>query len=161
MSHSLRGSVAAVFLVASGAVALAALPAQADDHWWHDDMHHFHEHDMGVWRAGHWFHGVHGGRPGWWWIVGGVWYFYPAPVYPYPDPYTPPVAVAPAPPSYYWCAQPPGYYPQVATCLVPWQAVPAATAPSAAPPVAAPPPVPQPPPAGAVAAPPNAAPPPQ
>jgi hypothetical protein len=153
MSHSLRGSAAAVFLLTTGAVALATLPAQADEHWWHDDIHHFHERDIGVWRGGHWWHGLHGGRPGWWWIVGGVWYFYPAPVYPYPDPYTPPAPVAAAPPAnYYWCANPAGYYPQVPNCFVPWQAVPAA---AAAPPVAA-----APPPPGAVPAPANAPPPP-
>ena len=41
--------------------------------------------------------GRHGGRGGWWWVVGDAWYYYPQPVYPYPDPYTPPVVVAPLP----------------------------------------------------------------
>jgi hypothetical protein len=156
----LRELVAGVALAAfSGVVLVAAVPAQADEHWWHDDIHHFHERDVGVWRGGHWYHGIHGGRPGWWWIVGGVWYFYPRPIYPYPDPYVPPVVAAP-PANYYWCASPPGYYPQQPTCAVPWQAVPAAAAAPPPPPALAPTPVPQPPPPGATPAPPNAPPPP-
>ncbi len=143
-----RGVRAAILALALGSAIVGAgsLPARADErpHWWHDDIHHFHEHDMGVWRHGHWYHGAHAGRAGWWWIVGGVWYFYPAPVYPYPDPYVPPVVAAP-PPTYYWCANPPGYYPQVPACVVPWQAVPAAAA--------------QPAPPGASPAPPNTPPP--
>ena len=125
--------------------ALAASPAHAQDRWWHDDIHRFHERDMGVWRGGRWFHGNHGGRAGWWWIVGGVWYFYPAPVYPYPAP-PPEVVVAPAavPAAqyYYWCGRPAGYYPYVQGCRVPWQAVPVATVPAPAPAPAAPPPSP-------------------
>jgi hypothetical protein len=97
-------------------------PHVAPGPWWHDDIHRFHDHDFGVWRTGRWYHGPHAGRAGWWWIVGGVWYFYPAPVYPYPDPYVPPTVVAPQ--MYYWCSNPPGYYPQVPACPVPWQAVP-------------------------------------
>jgi hypothetical protein len=79
------------------------------------------------WRGGRWWHGWHDGRGGWWWIVGPTWYWYPAPVYPYPDPYLPP-AVAPAPPGpparlYYWCDNPQGYYPYVPQCYAPWRAV--------------------------------------
>jgi hypothetical protein len=29
------------------------------------------------WGGGRWRHEVHNGRDGWWWDVGGVWYFYP------------------------------------------------------------------------------------
>lgn len=68
-----------------------------------------------------------------------MWYFYPAPVYPYPNPYQPPVVMveqppvavvppAPAPgaPQYwYYCPNPQGYYPYVADCSTPWQKVPA------------------------------------
>src|ERR1700733_14670980 len=35
------------------------------------------------WRHGHWWHGPHHGRVGWWWTAGGVAYWYPEPVYPY------------------------------------------------------------------------------
>jgi hypothetical protein len=96
---------------------------------WRGDIHRFHEHDFGHWRAGHWFQGHHFGRFGWWWIVGGVWYYYPAPVYPYPNPFQPPLAlVPPAPPDtqfWYYCPNPPGYYPYVARCGANWQRVPA------------------------------------
>jgi hypothetical protein len=100
----------------------------AQDHW-HGEINRFHEHDYERWRGGHWFHGVHGGRRGWYWVVGGVWYYYPAPVYPYPDPYQPPVVVVPPPanpaaPAYwYYCGNPAGYYPYVAQCRMAWQRV--------------------------------------
>lgn len=90
------------------------------------DIRRFREHDIGVWHGGHWFHGPHGGRRGWWWTVGGIWYFYPAPVYPYPDPYLPPLAEGPPPASadsWYYCNDPPGYYPYVAECRTQWQPV--------------------------------------
>jgi hypothetical protein len=33
-----------------------------------------------AWETGRWRHEIHDGRDGWWWDVGGVWYFYPQPV---------------------------------------------------------------------------------
>jgi len=33
-----------------------------------------------AWDGGRWRHEVHNGRNGWWWDVGGVWYFYPQPM---------------------------------------------------------------------------------
>jgi hypothetical protein len=106
---------------------------------WGGDIHRFQQHDLERWRSGHWFHGLHEGRRGWWWIVGGLWYFYPTPFYPYPDPYQPPlvapppvpVPVPPPPPPAYWyyCPNPPGYYPYVPQCTVPWQRVPASAPP--------------------------------
>lgn len=30
-----------------------------------------------AWEGGRWHHEMHDGRMGWWWDVGGVWYFYP------------------------------------------------------------------------------------
>src|ERR1700753_4390597 len=30
-----------------------------------------------AWGGGRWRHEMHNGRMGWWWDVGGVWYFYP------------------------------------------------------------------------------------
>lgn len=90
---------------------------------WRGDIGRFHEHDLGHWRSGHWFHGKGGARFGWWWIVGPYWYFYPAPVYPYPDPFVPPIAGALTPGYWYYCADPPGYYPYVPQCWVEWQAV--------------------------------------
>lgn len=149
-------------LVAAVALAIAAPPALAQDRFDHDHDRHFdhghpyaHRYSFEAWRGGRWIHGVHDGRMGWWWFVGGVWYFYPAPVYPYPEPpaevYVAPAAPAPAVTYYYWCPRPRGYYPYVPACRLPWRAVPAA--------VQAPPPQPAPPP-GYAPAPAPAAPPP-
>ena len=125
------------YLLAIIYLASLAMPALAADHGrghgtrWHGDIRHFHERDLHRWRGGHWYHGRHAGRTGWWWIVGPAWYFYPAPIRPYPDPYLPPVEVAPppaaiTPPQYwYYCANPPGYYPYVAQCRSRWKRVPA------------------------------------
>ncbi len=103
---------------------------------WHGEIGRFNEHDIELWRGGRWSHGRHTGRYGWWWIVGGVWYFYPTRIEPYPDPYLPPVIVvppSPSPPQYwYYCANPAGYYPYVAQCSVNWQQV-QATVPPVAP----------------------------
>jgi len=33
-----------------------------------------------AWETGRWRHEIHNGRDGWWWDVGGVWYFYPQPM---------------------------------------------------------------------------------
>jgi hypothetical protein len=30
-----------------------------------------------AWEGGRWHHEIHNGRDGWWWDVGGVWYYYP------------------------------------------------------------------------------------
>ncbi|HME61734.1 MAG TPA: hypothetical protein VKH62_10850 [Candidatus Binatia bacterium] len=38
-----------------------------------------------AWRDGHWRHTARSGRLGWWWDVGGVWYFYPEPIDGPPD----------------------------------------------------------------------------
>ena len=129
-------------VVALTALSLGApLAAQAAPYGWHGNFYHG---DIAYWRHGHWFHGGHGGRLGWWWIVGGIWYFYPAPVYPYPDVYRPPVVVetvpvpspepmpapvpdaGPAPMQYwYYCEPVHKYYPYVPSCPSGWKAVPA------------------------------------
>lgn len=85
-----------------------------------------------VWAGGQWRHGWYGPRFGWWWVVGPSWYYYPAPVYPYPNPYVPPVVIqttpaqqGPAPTQYwYYCAASKAYYPYVAECPGGWQPVP-------------------------------------
>ena len=33
-----------------------------------------------AWEGGRWRHEIHNGRDGWWWDVGGAWYFYPQPI---------------------------------------------------------------------------------
>lgn len=97
---------------------------------WHGDARGYYGRVPGNWHQGHWYHGPHNGRSGWWWIVGPSWYFYLSPVYPYPDPWLPPslYGVAPPPPGvpgryWYYCADPPGYYPYVPQCNFGWRAV--------------------------------------
>jgi hypothetical protein len=127
-----------------GALLVTSLPALADhreNRWQGHEIHRFQERDLGTWRAGHWVHRRHDGRLGWWWVTAGIWFFYPAPVYPYPDPYTPPLAVinqppvvvapqaniAPPPPAqnWYYCDSAKGYYPYVPSCPEAWRQVPA------------------------------------
>ncbi len=96
---------------------------------WHGDIRAFPRHDMARWRGGHWYHGHHDGRIGWWWVVGpSLWYYYPTVVYPYPDPYIPPVVADPnmPPPPQYWyfCGSAKTYYPYVQTCPEGWKTVP-------------------------------------
>ena len=92
-------------------------------HHWHGNAPHFYGPG---WRGGHWAHGDHGDRLGWWWVVGPSWYYYPAPVYPYPAP--PQVLVpGPLPASaqyWYYCEPLRGYYPNVSACPTLWKAVP-------------------------------------
>ena len=142
-------TVLSVVLIATALPALGqARPGPGP--YWHGGIEHFHEHDIVVWRGGRWFHGWHGNRIGWWWIVGPAWYWYPTPVYPYPNPYTPPVVVqvppSPptqpqvSPPTWYYCDRPAGYYPYVPECASGWKAVPATPPPG---PASAPPPPPR------------------
>jgi hypothetical protein len=151
--------VAVALAATLGAVTLVS-PAYADEHrggreeghfrgperghdagrWHGGGIEHFHERDVHMWREGHWEHRYRDGRYGWWWLAGGFWYFYPAPIYPYPDPYVPPVVVAPPapppavaaapPPPQYWyyCDSASGYYPYVPSCLSGWRPVPASPA---------------------------------
>jgi hypothetical protein len=117
----------------------------APHHVFRGDIARFAPHETRVWRGGQWRQTWHGGRYGWWWVVDGGWYYYPSPIYPYPDyiaeaysedeyaapfePYTPnypsyePYEPYTANPSYY-CDYPPGYYPYVQNCTYPWRAVP-------------------------------------
>ena len=159
MGHSMksvRQTLIPIAVAIAGAAALAQ-PSWADrhegGHWdhhegdhFHGDIGRFHEHDWALWRAGGWHHVVHDGRLGWWWVAGGIWYFYPAPVYPYPDPYAPPVvtvapapsvAQAPLPPvaqSWYYCDASKGCFPYVPLCPGGWRTVPPAPSASPAPP---------------------------
>ena len=118
------------------------------DPWHHGEMHHhdehFRAHDFGIWHGGHWYHGPYGGRLGWYWIVGDAYYYYRAPIYPYPDPYTPSTVIiesqpapqanpapaatpseAPAASVWYYCEASKGYYPYVKDCPAGWKKVPA------------------------------------
>lgn len=128
-----------VFVIAAGLLLAvsAAAPAQAqrrgsDFHG--RDFHGFSPRELSVWRGGRWIHDWHDGRYGWWWFVDGGWYFYPEPIYPYPTYVPPAVVVQQAPPTpqglpptqnWYYCDNPKGYYPYVASCNGPWRPVPA------------------------------------
>ncbi len=129
--------VRAAGIVLASALGFAMAPnVMAQD--WHDrgpgwdrhhDIRHFEERDLHIWRSGHWAHTRHHGRLGWWWVVGGVWYFYEAPVYPYPNPYVPPVVVTTPPPAqatpqyWYYCGSSRAYYPYVTACPEGWMQV--------------------------------------
>lgn len=78
------------------------------------------------WRGGHWYRGAHGGRNGWWWVVGPSWYYYPTPIYPDPDRDWPPLATAPPQGYLFYCPSFVAYYPYVTVCPGGWTLVPAA-----------------------------------
>ena len=121
--------------------------ARPEQHWQDRDIRHFNEHDVHHWAGGHWYHGNHDGRLGWWWVVGAaidsaLWYSYAAPVYPYPDPYAPTTVIVPPQPAtmvqqapqayqpsqtsvWYFCRSSGKYYPYTAACPEGWQTVPA------------------------------------
>jgi hypothetical protein len=160
----------ALLAIAASAVLV---PAQADEHHerreerhevggerfaFHErhehDVRRFAERDLVRWRGGRWANTCYAGRCGWWWLAGGFWYFYTAPVYPYPlfvsdafypDPgpvIAPPAVMAPPPPApvappvappptaqvWYYCDNPAGYYPYVQSCPTQFRAVPATPA---------------------------------
>jgi hypothetical protein len=87
--------------------------------------------DFDAWRDGFWWHGFRGSRLGWWWFTDGFWYWYDAPIYPYPefvadydlpgDSYGP---GDPPGPVWYYCYNPAGYYPTVHACPSGWRVVP-------------------------------------
>ena len=72
------------------------------------------------WRRGQWTHVEHGGRYGWWWVVGPSWYPYSGPVYPYPA-----YGAWGAPPvqDWYYCPTYQAYYPDVTQCPEGWMLV--------------------------------------
>ena len=97
------------------------------------DFARFAPRERDIWARGRWINDWHGARYGWLWVVGDFWYLYPEPIYPYPV-YVPPAVVAQqAPPmpvglppsqNWYFCDNPQGYYPYVASCNGPWRSVP-------------------------------------
>ena len=129
MQGILRIALAGVLIAGLGAQAVAQVRHEERREWRDRDIHSFRDHDFDRWRGGRWVHGPHGGRSGWWWVIGPTWYYYPQPVYPYPDPYQPPVVAAPPPVAgppqlFYYCDRPAGYYPYVPVCRRPWRTVP-------------------------------------
>ena len=96
------------------------------------DFAHLTAVERAAWQRGNWHRAWHRGHRGWWWIVDDVWFFYPAPIYPYPlyigslDYYD--YSDWYGTPDYYWyyCTNPEGYYPYIQECLGTWHAVPPA-----------------------------------
>ena len=84
-------------------------------------LRHFpdHDHEHGI-DGRHDDRRVHGGH-------GGALFFYSVPIYPYPDSYydmAPPLYEVPQVPGYwYYCDDPPGYYPYVEECHRHWNTV--------------------------------------
>lgn len=147
-------SISLILLVIALAGGVLFTPAADARSGWRRHGHgdRFHQHRIRSWHRGRWYHGHHAHRLGWWWIVDGGWYWYPAPLYPYPDPYVPPViiqtpaappplVVQPQPPAPVWyhCDQPEGYYPYVSACPGGWKTVPATPPASPAAPSSSPP----------------------
>ena len=69
----------------------------------HHDWHHFDPYERERWRAGRWINTCFDGLCGWWWLAGGVWHYYPQPIYPYPlivseQVYVEPMVVVPSAP---------------------------------------------------------------
>lgn len=143
-----------VVLVATGGVPAQAQSVSVGVQRHSGDMHRLESRDLHRWRGGRWHQGHHHGQYGWWWVVHGNWYYYPQPVYPFPDPYRPPViveqvvtqpvivqvpvpaqtpmptpapVVQPVPQQQFWyyCDAAKGYYPHVASCPSGWRTVPA------------------------------------
>ncbi len=128
----------------------AMRPGEKHDFRGHD-YKHFTDHEREMWHGGAWHHATFHGRYGYWWAVGGVWYFFDQPVYPYPM-VVPAVAfeVAPSFPVVaqqptlviqpqtqqflYWCDSPRGYSPEVESCPPGWRKVPVQKTPTAPPP---------------------------
>jgi hypothetical protein len=114
------------------------------------DFRHFTPAERHWWGGGRWRHTSWHGRFGWWWNVGPAWYFYDAPVYPYPEYVSPTYdddenyddedqggydnqngGGQDMGPGYggagawYHCNKPEGYYPYVKECRSGWEQVPA------------------------------------
>ena len=110
-------------------------------HFGAHDWHHMNDYDRRMWRGGSWVQESFNGMYGWWWMVGGMRYFYPQPIYPYPTVVATtmfegpgvavvPVATAPVTPAQmtytpaqqqvrYYCPGV-GYAPQVQSCPGGW-----------------------------------------
>ena len=99
-------------------------PPPVNDRWDGRWKGNYDQNDRNHWQQGRWQRGRHNGVDGWWWIVGGLWYYYTQPVYPYPEMGIPPDIYRPGI-NYsnvrYYCPVSHNYYPYVTTCRVAWQ----------------------------------------
>jgi hypothetical protein len=91
-------------------------------------------HSGGGWhgghRGGHFHHGGGGvfiGTGPWWW---GPPYYPPPYWFDQPVFFGEPIEyIQPSPPYWYYCEDPPGYYPYVPQCTTPWRPIPSIPAP--------------------------------
>jgi hypothetical protein len=121
---------------------MVAMSAHADPWNRFDHPPGFYRHEPRIWAGGNWYQGNYMGRPGWYWVVGGNYYYYPRPIYPYPTPYIAPTVVVPvtmpAPVTtpiklesqpqgqvWYFCESANAYYPYVSECNGEWKTMPA------------------------------------
>jgi hypothetical protein len=100
------------------------------------DFAHFGPGERRAWCGGGFRNEWYDARFARWWVPGGNWYLYPAPIYPYPT-YVPPAFVTQQPlpvptglppaQSWYFRDNSQDYYPNVASCNGLWHEVPATT----------------------------------
>jgi hypothetical protein len=152
-THRLKKTVAMAILTAVLGGTFASVSAEARPSYWRNED----------WGRGRWIHDRHSGRLGWWWVVGGMWYWYPTPhsfviapqppvimqqappvivqqapvVPPPPQPMAAPPPV-PAAPVLYYCKATGTHYPETMSCPGGWMTMTAET-PPIPPPAGAPP----------------------
>ena len=128
LSYLTKYYIIVALLISSFAVNSKIIRHSKNRANWHSgNIHHFEINDRAIWRSGHWQHVSYSGRLGWWWVVGPSWYYYPRPIYPYPDPYIPPQKISLASPpvqSWYYCESKQDYYPYIQTCEGGWKTIP-------------------------------------
>jgi hypothetical protein len=136
MKMANRKLLMGVVAVAMATAALGSSPARAAEfRFGHGD-----------WHRGHWVHDRHGGRLGWWWVVGPVWHYYSRPhsfvvveqappvIVEQAPPATPVTVVQPAPapapsPVLYYCKATGTHYPETLHCPGAWLVMTAETPP--------------------------------
>jgi hypothetical protein len=99
------------------------------------NVRYFNDREWHDWRGGYWHNEYYDGRFGWWFDVGGVYYPYAAPIFPFPLVVAPLVyedvpAEPPPPPGFvplpalpqaaYHCSDPSGFYPALQSCGSGW-----------------------------------------
>src|SRR3954469_14062692 len=93
-----------------GRVTVRVNPFRAHLGW---RVNRFNPRERALWSHGRWRHGRWHGRLGWGWWANGGWFFYNAPIYPYPDYVSADYYDVPASDDagdyWYYCRDPEGY----------------------------------------------------
>jgi len=133
MRQCIRMLMMVLFLVVGTAPVVLAFGGHGGFHGGGHGGFHGGFHGGGFHGGGFGHHGFPGGsfgHRGWHhWGYGSGIYFDVPPLWIAPEPYyvapAPSIGVTPEPPAlWYYCTDPPGYYPTVPTCHVPWTPVP-------------------------------------